>query len=261
MGKLEGKVAIVTGAGQGIGRGITIALAREGAKVVVSSRTASRVESVRQEIIAAGGVAIGATCDVAHADQIRALVARTVTEFGAIDILVNNAQGFGTEAKPAGTPVLAALESFPEAEWDYTMKTGPLATLRAMQEVFPHMRDRGGRIINFGSRRGQVGYPGSVAYNAAKEAIRAITRTGAREWGRHQITVNVINPLVASGSVEAQKRDYPEIYAKTLESVPLGRFGDAVDDAGGLVVFLAGAEGAYLTGQTFMLDGGRYIAP
>lgn len=261
MGRLDGKVAIVTGASRGIGRGIALAFAREGARVVVSARHLATLQVVVEEIEARGGTATAVVCDIARPDQIRRLIACGADEYGPLDILVNNAQGFGTAAKPAGTPTPAPLETYSLDEWDYTMRTGPDATLVSMQAAFPHMKSRGGLILNLGSRRGQVGAAGTVAYNAAKEAVRAITRTAAREWGKYKIRVNLINPLVESGSTEAQKRDYPEIYAKTIAEVPLGRFGEAEKDAGGLAVFLASAEGDYITGQTIMLDGGRYIAP
>jgi len=259
MSRLTGKVAIVTGASRGIGRGVSLALAREGAKVVISSRSAASVQRVLQEIESAGGVALACECDVSEREQIRSMVARTVSTFGTVDILVNNAQGFGTRQRPLGTMTHAPLEVYPEDEWKYTMTTGPDATLCAMQAVFPYMKIGGGSVINLGSRRGQVGAPGTVAYNAAKEAIRAITRTAAREWGKYGITVNVINPLMESGSTAAQKRDYPEIYARTIGEVPLGRFGDPVKDAGGLAVYLA-SDGRYITGQTITIDGGRHIA-
>ncbi|MBV9840902.1 MAG: SDR family NAD(P)-dependent oxidoreductase [Sphingomonadaceae bacterium] len=160
MGRLAGKIAVVTGAGRGIGRGIALTYAREGAKVLVASRTPSTVDEVVSVIAGEGGEAEGFACDVGHHDQIEAMIARAVDTWGTIDILVNNAQGFGTEAKPTGTPDLIDLEVFPEDEWEYTMRTGPTATLRAMKGVFPYMKGRGGKIINFGSRRGRTPAPG-----------------------------------------------------------------------------------------------------
>jgi 2-hydroxycyclohexanecarboxyl-CoA dehydrogenase len=151
MKRLEGKVAIVTGAGRGIGRGIAIAYACEGANVVVASRTKSTVDSAVSEIEAEGGTALGVACDVGRRDDIFAAVAKTVAAFGTVDILVNNAQGFGTERRPTPTPRLTPLEDFDEDEWEYTFRTGALATLWGMKAVFPSMKDRGGKIINFGS--------------------------------------------------------------------------------------------------------------
>lgn len=258
MNRLEGKVAIVTGAGRGIGRGIALAYGREGAKVAVVSRTAATVDEVVDQIRVEGGEALGVTCDVGHADQIAEMIERTVATFGTVDILVNNAQGFGTEAKPTGTPDFIDLEVFPEDEWEYTMRTGPTATLRAMKGVFPYMKDGGGKIINFGSRRGQIGHAKTLAYNCAKEAIRALSRTAAREWGPYGINVNVINPLVMSNSL---KTFNAQGHKGALDQVPLRRYGDAEKDAGSLAIFLASSESDYLTGMTFMLDGGFYMSP
>ena len=261
MARLEGKSAIVTGAGRGIGRGIALTFAREGAKVMVASRTPSTVDEVVGAIQSEGGVAVGFSCDVGHHDQIREMIARTVEAFGGVDILVNNAQGFGTEEHPVGTPTITPMEVFPEEEWEYTQRTGPLATLRAMQAVFPYMKQGGGKIINFGSRRGQMGYAGTTAYNAAKEAVRALSRTAAREWGQYEINVNIINPLVMSHSLETFQAEHSAQASNVLKDVPMRRYGDPERDAGPLAVFLASQDSDYLTGMTFMLDGGFYMTP
>lgn len=259
MQELEGKVAIVTGAGRGIARGIVRRLAAEGMHVAVVSRTATSVDDVVAEIEAAGGRAIGITCDVGHEDQIQSAIARTVETLGRLDVLVNSAQGFGTEAHPRGASVPTGIEDYCNEEWEYTFRTGATATLWAMKAVFPHLKDRGGRIINFGSYQGVQGAAGFAAYNATKEAIRALTRTAAREWGRHNILVNCINPMVRSHSFEVFEKEMPEVAAEALKNVPLGRWGDPFDDAGGLAVFLASSNSAYLTGMTFPLNGGLTI--
>jgi len=149
MGKvLEDKVAIVTGASRGIGRGIATAFADEGAIVVVASRGAEGVDKVVAEITARGGKATGMVCDVADRDAIYRTVARTAELHGGIDILVNNAQGCGSAENPAGSTVLRPLEDLPEAEWDYNFLTGATGTLRFMQAAFPHLKASGaGRVI------------------------------------------------------------------------------------------------------------------
>jgi short chain dehydrogenase len=124
MKRLEGKIAIVTGAGRGIGRGIAVAYAREGANVVVASRTKSTVDSTVSEIEAEGGTALGVACDVGRRDDIFAAVSKTIDAFGAVNILVNNAQGFGTEQRPTPTPRLTPLEDFDEEAWEYTFPHG-----------------------------------------------------------------------------------------------------------------------------------------
>jgi NAD(P)-dependent dehydrogenase (short-subunit alcohol dehydrogenase family) len=256
--KLDGKVAIVTGAGRGIGRGIAIVLAREGASVVVASRTSSAVEEVVSFITKEGNSAIGVPVDVADHDRLRALVTTTVQTFSTVDILVNNAQSFGTPDNPAGTPPITPVESMTEAEWTYTYATGVVATLRLMQLVFPYMKDRGGKIINFGSRAGQRGNEYMSAYGSNKEAIRGLSRSAAREWGRYKINVNIISPLVASGSTEAMNKQEPGRMARSIQEVPMGRLGDPIRDAGPLAVFLASSDSDYITGQTIVMDGGRY---
>ena len=250
MGKLDGKVAIVTGAGRGIGKGIALEFAKEGAKVVVASRTTSTVEAVVKEIEQAGSEALGVTCDVGRREQVNEMVARAVSELGPIDILVNNAQGMVNEAP---------LEHYLEEEWDRSFQEGVKGTLFAMQAVFPSMRDRGGKIINFGSRNGQVGKEGTAAYNANKEAIRALTRTAAREWARYRITANVINPTIESDALVSAFATRPELRALIEEQTPLGKIG-LPSEVGRVCVFLADSGADFITGMTFMLDRGRAMS-
>ncbi len=259
MGKLDGKVAIVTGAGRGIGRGIAIVLAREGAKVVVASRTPSTVEEVVGVIKQEGNTALGVTCDVYVKEQLKALVDQTVKAFGTVDVLVNNAQSFNTRADPTGTIPVTPLAELSDEEWDWTYGTGVVATLRLMQMVFPYMKAQGsGRIINFGSRVGQRGTEYMAVYASCKEAIRGLSRSAAREWGPYGITVNIINPLVTSASTAAISEREPGRMEKSIPDIPMRRIGDAIRDAGPLVAFLASDEASYVTAQTIMLDGGRY---
>jgi len=259
MGQLQDKVAIVTGAGRGIGKAIALAYGQEGAKVVVASRTPSTTEAVAQEIRDAGGRAIGIACDVGKKDQIFAMVEKAVAEFGPIDILVNNAQGFGTETNPQPSTVYVAIEDTNDDELEYTFRTGAMATLWGMQAVFPYMKDRGGKIINFASTAGMVGNPGNTSYNVAKEAIRALTRTAANEWGKYNIIVNTVNPSLRTDAFEAWEAARPEFVGALRESIPLKRLGDPVKDGGPLAVFLASDGNSYMTGMTFQLQGGRIM--
>lgn len=261
MKQLQGKVAIITGAGRGIGRAIATVYAKEGASVVVASRTPSTVDDVVAEIRRDGGIAIGVPIDVGHKDQVYAMVEKAVKEFGTIDILVNSAQGFGTEAKPIGATLTVPIEDTDDAEWDYTMRTGALATLWAMKAAFPYLKQHGGKVINFGSVSGQVCFGGFTSYNATKEAIRAISRTAAREWGKYGINVNVVNPLLGTGAYEAFSATNPEEAKGLVEQTAMKRMGDPVKDGGPLAVFLASDASNYITGMTFMLNGGQYIAP
>ena len=261
MKRLHDKVAVVTGAGRGIGRGIARAFAAEGASVVVASRSRSTVDVVVAEIEADGGTALGVTVDVGDRDAVFGMIDRAVAAFGWVDVLANNAQGFGPAARPASAPVIQPLETFDEDEWAHTFRTGVQATLWGMKAVFPQMKQRGGKIINFASEFGIVGYPGAAAYNSNKEAIRGLSRTAAREWGQYGINVNVITPMVRTDAMETFERADPEGMKAVTLQIPLRRFGDPLKDAGPLAVFLASSESDYLTGMNMMLDGGHCMFP
>ena len=247
---LEGKVAIVTGGGSGVGRGVCIALARAGAQVAVSSRTLAKCESVVKVIDAAGGEAIAVECDVKLPEHIEACVARTLDSYGAIDILVNAA-----DDPRVDVPFLELTEEVMDASW----RTGVMGTLRFTQACVPHMLARGdGAVVNVASGAGLLAPVGMGAYSAAQEAIRSLTRTAAMELGPQGIRVNVICP-VASGSESLDKwiAHDPERVASYVSNTPLRRLGDPVDDVGEGVVFLCGPQSRYVTGTTLMLDGGR----
>ncbi len=259
---LEGMVALVTGAGRGIGRAIALAYGRAGARVVVASRTAATVDAVAAEVRAAGGEALGVTCDVGRREQVFACVQRSIDEWGTVHILANVAQGFGTEAKPRASTVFMACEDTDEDEWEYTFRTGATASLWFMKAVFPYMKAQHyGRVINFASSSGQIGFEGNTCYNVTKEAIRALTRTAAREWGQYGITVNVINPALETRAFDAWKTARPEFVEALKQKIPMRRLGDPEADGGPLAVFLAGPGAAYITGSTFMLEGGMHTLP
>jgi NAD(P)-dependent dehydrogenase (short-subunit alcohol dehydrogenase family) len=255
------KVAIVTGAGRGIGRGIAVALADVGMQVVVASRSESSVKSAVDEIEAAGGVAHGLQVDIGDRAAVFSMVERTIETFGRLDMLVNNAQGFGPAHAPASAPIIQPLETFDEDEWEHTIRTGLTATLWAMKAAFPHMKEHGGRIVNFASEFGMIGREGAAAYNSAKEGIRGLSRTAAREWGKYGITVNVITPMVRTSALEAFEVADPAGMEAVRNEIPLRRFGDPLRDAGGLAQFLASDASSYLTGMNFMLDGGHCMVP
>lgn len=250
--RLRDKVAIVTGSGQGIGEGIALAYAREGARVVVAELKEHRAERTAVRIREGGGEAIGVAVDVGIRADVERMVAAAAERFGRLDILVNNAQGYAPH-----TP----LEQITDEQFDHVMRTGAKATLWAMQAAFPHLCRRGGRIINIVSLAAERGDPGLGPYNATKLAILGLTRTAAREWGRHNILVNCIAPAAQSRrGLDFAERD-PERYRRMMESRPIPRFGDPLEDLGPIAVFLAADESRYLTGHTIYADGGAHISP
>jgi NAD(P)-dependent dehydrogenase (short-subunit alcohol dehydrogenase family) len=264
LGMLDGKSAIVTGSGRGIGRGIAKRFAREGAQVVVASRSPETVDEVVNAIASDGGTVIGVSVDVGDRAQVNRMVAVAEEAFGTVDILVNNAQSWGPPGERSSMPSLIGVEHFPEAEWDHTFQTGLKASLYGMQAVHAGMKKQGwGRVVNFGSPAAQRGNPLMVAYNANKEAIRSLSRTAALEWAKDGITVNVISPAVETEALRANYERMaggdPDAVAKMLEQMhsqmPMGRMGTP-EDAGALAAFICCDDASFITGMTFMLDGG-----
>jgi NAD(P)-dependent dehydrogenase (short-subunit alcohol dehydrogenase family) len=245
-----------------VGRGIAIAYGRAGINVCVVSRTKSKVDSVVDEITREGGSAFGISCDVGVREQVFDAVDQAAKRFGTVDILLNNAQSYAKPGKPP-EEWNQPLEIFDEEDWDVVYRTGLMATLWGMKAAFPYMKDRGGKIINFGSTAGQTGGAGLAAYSTFKEGIRGLTRTAAREWGPYKITVNVVNPMIRTETVDAMERERPDLVEQLvdLKSVPLRRWGDPIADGGGLALFLASSASDYLTGMTFMLNGGNVLLP
>ncbi len=248
MGKLEGKVAIVTGAGQGIGKGIALAFAKEGAKLVIADINAKTCKEVAEEIQQLGKEALGVVCNVGDEEQVKRMVEEAVMNFGPVDILVNNAQGFVPRI-----PV----EEIEDKHWDKCLQEGVKATWYCCKAVFPHMKGRGGKIINIGSAAGLIGMEGMAVYGATKEAIRAFSRTAAREWGKYKINVNVILPHALTPASRGFQKWYPEEYQKGLAEKPLRHLeGDPEKDIGRVAVFLASEDSDYMTGQSLFVDGG-----
>lgn len=243
MARLNGKVAIVTGAGRGIGRATVKLLAAEGAKVAVLSLTPANVDTVVADITAAGGTAIGIPCNIGNADQLKAAIDKVAATYGGIDILVNNA--FDPTA-PFSTILDLSAEQL-QRNFDL----GPIAYLRAMQAAYPYLKKSGeGRVINFGSMAGVVGLVGYGPYNMAKEAVRALTRTAAREWGADKITVNNILPVAETWG--------PDVNVPAPTN-PLGRYGSPEEDIAPVVLFLASRDSQFITGSSLTPDGGSII--
>jgi NAD(P)-dependent dehydrogenase (short-subunit alcohol dehydrogenase family) len=247
--ELSGHTVIVTGGTRGIGLGIVRYLARVGVEVVITGRKPARLERVAEELTEQGATFLTVQADHGARASSEAVVEAAAERFGKIDGLVANAQSF--------RPV-TALADVSESDFDLVLDTGPKGTLWLMQAVLPHMRARGrGRIVTMGSSMGNTGAPGYGPYSAAKEAVRSLTRTAAREWGRDGVTVNCVCPASAAhrmppddGGVRAQA------FAAMYEDHPLGRDGDPEADIAPAVAFLLTDASQYLTGQTLMVDGG-----
>lgn len=249
MDRLAGKVAIVTGGSQGIGLAMARAFAREGAAVVVSSRRADAIEAAARDLAASGAQVLGVQADVAQREDVERTIAQTIERFGRIDILVNNAQSTRQ----------AKIEDITDDSIALTFGSGLFGTLYHMQAAFPHLRERGGSVINFGTRQGIYGEPGDGIYGANKEGVRALSRSAAREWGRFGIRVNVINPAALSPAAERFLEANPVRMQKYLDEISLGRFGSPDEDIAPIALFLASDEARYVTGQTINADGGQIM--
>jgi NAD(P)-dependent dehydrogenase (short-subunit alcohol dehydrogenase family) len=255
MGRLEGKVAIVTGGSAGIGRGIARAFAKEGAAVTIAARSAKTLDAVAIEIEDLGGRVLASICDITKPEDIARTLKDTIDHFGAIDILVNNAHDLPMET------TLPFLETDDE-NIRHQFDGGVLSTIHFMKACYPHMEKRGGSIINLGSIGGVQGWANMLAYAVAKEGIRAATRVAAREWGPVGIRVNTICPRAWDWSERSLEwlHALPEEEQEALrKAVPLGHFGRAELDIGGVAAFLASDDAGFMTGQTLFPDGGICI--
>ncbi len=245
-GQLNEKIALVTGGGAGIGEGIARRFADEGAKVVVAELDSASGQAVAEAI---GGIFVGT--DVSDRAQVENAVQTTLSEFGSIDIVVNNAWGGGS---------IGRVEKKTDDQLAHGIAIGYYGPYWAMRAAFPHMKERGwGRVINMCSLNGVNAHIGSLEYNAAKEALRALTRTAAREWAPTGVTVNAICPAAKSQAFFRAIGDYPELEAMADAANPMGRMGQPYDDIAPVAVFLASDGSRYLTGNTLFVDGGSHI--
>lgn len=251
MALLTGNVAVVTGGGAGIGRGIVRRFVREGARVVIAEYDADRGRAVADECRELGGEALFVQTDVGSKDSVIAAVQAAVDNFGGLDTLVNNAF--------APSPELL-LEQKTDEILARTLETTAWASWWAMRAAFPHFQARGGgSVINFYSIDAETGAWRHVDYNMGKSAVRGLTHSAASEWGRFNIRVNAIAPAAAGLSFERLCREHPGFEKVSASAKPLGRVGYPEPDIAPVAVFLASDMAAFVTGQTINVDGGLHL--
>jgi NAD(P)-dependent dehydrogenase (short-subunit alcohol dehydrogenase family) len=246
--RLNNKVAVVTGGGQGIGRGIACAFASEGARIAIVDIDGAKATATASECAGRGTDAIGIECDVADRAQVDAAVTRVVEQFGGIDILVTCALA-KVKVQPFEDTPLSGIEKM----W----RVGYLGVTNTMQACLPQLRERRGKVINFGSGAGIGAAAGYASYGPVKEAVRAITRIAAKEWGKFGINVNAICPFAKSDQFDEWAEANPAQVAMALAGSTLGRIGDCELDIGRAAVFLASDDASYITGHSLMVDGGQ----
>lgn len=248
MGRLDGKVVLVTGAGQGVGEGIALACAAEGAAVVAAGRTLEKVEKTAATVQERGCESLAVAVDVRRRDEVDACVAAALERFGRLDGLVNNAQ------MVALGPVLDITEKDARRTWE----SGFLGSLWCMQAAFPALAESRGSVVNLGTGAALRPDPAGFAlYAGTKEMVRTLTRAAAVEWGPRGVRVNAVIPNALSPGLHLWSQFAPEEFAAFAATVPLGRVGDCEADVGRAVAFLLSDDAAYVTGTTLMADGGQ----
>jgi NAD(P)-dependent dehydrogenase (short-subunit alcohol dehydrogenase family) len=251
-GRINAKVAIITGGGDGIGHGIARRFAAEGAHILIAERNVERGMSVAEELQREFDAdAVFQHTDVSVKAEVQAMVDVAHERWGSVDILVNNAWGGGAVGR---------VEHKTDELMARGLGIGLYGPLWAMQAVYPLMKVRGwGRVINMCSLNGVNAHMGTLEYNTAKEALRALSRTAAREWAASGVTVNVICPAAKSAAFRKFVVDHPEVEATADSGNPMGRLGDPEDDIAPIALFLASDDSRYLTGNTLFADGGSHI--
>ena len=256
MGRLDGKVAVVTGGTQGIGRGIVLRFLKEGAKVIYCSRNPRNNADMLPLLEAIPGAPARAryiSADVGVKEQIQGVVHQAVSTFGRIDIVVNNAQGIA--------PLKPILDK-PDEDYAMTLATGFYHSLWTMQAALPYVRRQGGggSFINFSSHWALNGMNYSSDYNITKAANEALTRSAANEFGGDGVTVNCITPAGDSYAYRVYCDANPGMHDAITATIPARRMGDCEVDIAGAILGLVSGNGRFITGQTFCVDGGAWLA-
>jgi 3-oxoacyl-[acyl-carrier protein] reductase len=242
--KLEGRVALITGASQGIGHACALALARQGASLAVAARNQQKLDELVKEIETAGGKAAAFVIDVADEEQIKSGIKSAIAHFGKIDILVNN----------AGITRDQLVMRMKRADWDSVLNTNLTSAYLCIQQVIPSMlKQRWGRIINITSVFGQIGQAGQANYAASKAGLIGLTMAMAREVASRNITCNAVAPGFIETSMTAALSE--EFRQTAVKTIPLGRVGSP-NDVASAVTFLASEEASYITGHVLNVNGG-----
>lgn len=256
MGRLDGKVCIITGAASGLGKQEAILFAEQGAKLAICSRTASKLDETKRICEEKGAEVVALACDVMVKESLEELVAKTVDKFGTVDVLVNNAHTV--------TKLLPFLQKS-EEDLDIELKSSLYAYWRLMKLCYPYMKGKnpGASVVNFASKAGYEGTPDHCAYAAAKEAVRGLTRVVAREWGPDNIRINTICPGGftdnAKDGLKLQSEAIQEWAKEAFKANPFHRIGDPYEDVAPIVLFLASDDSRWMTGQNLFADGGSWI--
>lgn len=252
MGVLTGKVGVVTGGAQGIGRGIVLALAKEGANLVVTDLQKGPLLETVSEVEQLGTRATAVVGDVGSPATAPAAIQAVAAEHGRLDLLVNCAQAMVSGVR---------FQDHSDADFDLALSTGLWGAFRFMREAFPLLSVNGGSIVNIVSSAGTHGLSGFAGYAAAKEGMRGLTKVAANEWGPFGIRVNALSPQANTPKTDAYFKQHPQRHAEKLAQRPIRRDGDAEKDIGRSVVFLVGPDAGFITGNTLMVNGGLTIMP
>lgn len=244
--RLNGKVALITGGGTGIGEAAAKIFAGEGAKVAITGRRKEVLEGVAKAIVANGGKVLAIAGSVTDEAHVQSAVDQTIRTFGKIDILINNA-GIGA----FGTP----LHETTDRTWQEVLDINLTGSFRFARAVIPHMLGRGGAIVNVSSIAGLVGIAGLSAYASTKGAQIALTRALAMDYAKEKIRCNCICPGLVETPMAAEAIGNPEMCATLLADYPLGRPGTS-EEIGRMLLYLASDEAAWVTGSVFTIDGG-----